>query len=403
MRYSFPTFATILMLVGFVYKANAQQSPVSISASFPGGNITVDSIRGNTVYLRPDLRDTGQDWFYWYFAVTPAKTDSITFRFNKPNCMTVSGPAVSTDKGKTWKWLSPGHALPDRFTYFGKAGKEVRFSMGMPYTQENFDRFFKPFRKHPSVKVESLCTTPKGRETERIIIGPPGKTAARYKVLITARHHACEMMASYVMEGIIETLLSKDKTIASLRESTEFMFIPFIDKDGVEDGDQGKARIPRDHNRDYDGESIYCSTRTLRSTIPRWSEGNLKAAIDLHCPWIRGNLNEHIYLVGNSNETIARQETEFMKYLAANNREEVKYDLEKGIVPFGTAWNTAENFSQGMSFGRWASGLDGIRLATTFEIPYSVNDSQLLNPDNLRGFGRDVAFSILQYLRSDSK
>ena len=52
------------------------------------------------------------------------------------------------------------------------------------------------------------------------------------------------MMARYVLEGMIETLLSKDKNITSLRENTEFMIIPFMDKDGVEDGDQGKARIP---------------------------------------------------------------------------------------------------------------------------------------------------------------
>ncbi len=403
MNYSLRTFAVVLLLAGFVRRTNAQESPAVINAAFPGGNITVDSVRGNTVYIRPDLRDTGQDWFYWYFAAIPAKNDSITFRFPRSNCMTVSGPAVSTDKGKTWKWLDPGNALPDRFIYFGKAGEEVRFSMGMPYTRENFDRFFKPYRKQPSVNVESLCTTPKGRVIEKIIIGPPGKTPARYKVLLTARHHACEMMASYVLEGIIQTLLSKDKNIVALRENTEFMIIPFIDKDGVEDGDQGKARVPRDHNRDYNGESIYCSTGTLRSIVPKWSGGDLKVAMDLHCPWIKGNLNEHIYLVGNSDETIANQETEFMKHLAANNRGEVKYDPEKGIVPFGTAWNTASNYSQGTSFDEWASGLEGIRLATTFEIPYSVNGTQLLNPGNLRDFGKDVAVSILQYLRSSSE
>jgi hypothetical protein len=403
MHYSLRTFVVVLLLAGFTHKSNAQENPVSITAAFPGGNIAVDSVRGNTVYIRPDLRDTGQDWFYWYFAAIPAKTDSITFRFPRSNCMTVSGPAVSTDKGKTWEWLDPGNALPDRFTYFGRAGEEVRFSMGMPYTQENFDRFFRPFRKHPSVKVESLCTTSKGRKTEKILIGRPGKTAARHKILITARHHACEMMASYVLEGIIETLLSQERNVVSLREDTEFMIIPFIDKDGVEDGDQGKARTPRDHNRDYNGESIYCSTGTLRSMIPGWSGGDLKVAMDLHCPWIKGDLNEHIYLVGNSNETIAKQETEFMKYLTVNNHGEVKYDPEKGIVPFGTAWNTDKNYSQGTSFDKWASGLEGIRLATTFEIPYSVNGTQLLNPDNLRDFGKDVAVSILQYLSGDSE
>lgn len=169
MRYSFPSFAFTLLLAGFAYQAGAQESPVSITADFPGGNITANSVRGHTVYLRPDLRDTGQDWFYWYFAATSARTDSVTFVLTRPNCMTVSGPAVSIDKGITWKWLNPGHPLPDRFTYFVKAGEEVRFSMEMPYTQKDFDRFFTlgKYRKHPSVKVENLCTTAQGRETEK--------------------------------------------------------------------------------------------------------------------------------------------------------------------------------------------------------------------------------------------
>lgn len=112
--------------------------------------------------------------------------------------------------------------------------------------------------------------------------------------------------------------------------------------------------------------------------------------------WKTATRGKRVYLVGNSHEAIAKQEAVFMKHLAVNNRGVVKYDPEKGIVPFGTAWNTTRNYSQGTSFDERASGLEGIRLATTFEIPYSVNGSQLLDPGNLRGFGRDIAVTILQ-------
>ena len=40
--------------------------------------------------------------------------------------------------------------------------------------------------------------------------------------------------------------------------------VPFVDKDGVEEGDQGKNRAPRDHNRDYAGASMYPETGALR-------------------------------------------------------------------------------------------------------------------------------------------
>ena len=38
---------------------------LSIDSSFPGGNIVVDRIEGDQVYLQQDLRDTEGYWFYW--------------------------------------------------------------------------------------------------------------------------------------------------------------------------------------------------------------------------------------------------------------------------------------------------------------------------------------------------
>lgn len=65
-----------------------------------------------------------------------------------------------------------------------------------------------------------------------------------------------------------------------------------MDKDGVEDGDQGKNRLPHDHNRDYTGESIYASVRASRDFVPHWSVGRLKFALDMHCPYILGKVEQ---------------------------------------------------------------------------------------------------------------
>ena len=72
----------------------------------------------------------------------------------------------------------------------------------------------------------------------------------RYLVL-TARHHACESMASHVLEGILSGVLADDDCGRRWREGWQVVAAPFMDKDGVEDGDQGKNRRPHDHNRDY--------------------------------------------------------------------------------------------------------------------------------------------------------
>ena len=38
-----------------------------VDANFPGGNILVEAMRGDTVWLRQDLRTNIDDWFYWNF------------------------------------------------------------------------------------------------------------------------------------------------------------------------------------------------------------------------------------------------------------------------------------------------------------------------------------------------
>lgn len=52
-----------------------------------------------------------------------------------------------------------------------------------------------------------------------------------------------------------------------------------------------------------------------------------------------------------------------------------------------------------MSFSRWASQREGIRIATTFEVPYSEASGRPVTPDSARGFGRDLAAALVAYLQ----
>jgi hypothetical protein len=204
------------------------------------------------------------------------------------------------------------------------------------------------------------------------------------------------MMANYVMEGIIESILN-DRNCEDLRQHVEFMFIPFMDKDGVENGEQGKNRIPRDHNRDYDGVSIHHSTEALRSSVPAWSNGTLKIALDLHCPWIHGKGNEDIYIAGISDPEIEEQQIIFSRLLEKNSTGDLKL-YHKNFIPYGTSWNTSDNYSKGMSFSRWAGTIDGILLSGTIEFPYANVSGVPVSKDGARIFGKTVACSINEYL-----
>ena len=119
--------------------------------------------------------------------------------------------------------------------------------------------------------------------------------------------------------------------------------MPIVDLDGVEDGDQGKNRQPRDHSRDYAGESIYPQVKAIRERLPAWSDGKLRIALDLHCPHIRGTHNEWIYFVGGPDEKIWKEVGRFSEILERVRTGPLPYKRENNL-PFGQAWNKPANF-----------------------------------------------------------
>ena len=319
--------AGILLFVTTILWNNAsgQQEGIIIDVDFPGGNIIVVGndnvstlyyeVTGDTVLVRPDLRDTEGNWFYWYFRVTGAMNQTLHFHFPERH-VGYFGPAISIDGGESWKWLYDDiQESYDRFIYtFGPSEVEVMFSVGIPYLQKNFDKFISSYANNRYVSLGYLTTSEKGRNVEKVYIHCT-ENDPKYKVLITARHHACEAMANYALEGIISSILDDgSSSMKWLRENVEFLIIPFMDKDGVEDGDQGKNRRPYDHNRDYSGESIYNSVTSLRKKVADWGGEKLKVALDLHCPYlVGGDWNENIYFPGSKEEKIAREQKKFVE------------------------------------------------------------------------------------------
>ena len=364
----------------------------NVFSDFPGGNIRVEKINQDTVWIRPDLRDTNGEWFYWYFAVNRAIGKTLTFVLTKPNCLTSKGPAISTDGGKYWSWINPDHSWDSSFSYTFKTNSEVRFSMGMPYTQKHFQQFIGTYLKSEFVTIDTLATTKAGRSVERVILKSKSGTV-KYKVLITTRHHACEMMGNYEMEGIISEIL-KDEW---LKNNIEFCLIPFMDKDGVENGDQGKNRAPHDHNRDYQEPALYPEVAALM----RFGAANsqrVTAFLDLHCPYIRGEWNDRVYIVGAEEPRVWEQQQAFARVLEQVQEGALGF-RSRDCLAFGTAWNTGGNFTQGRSSTAWArAAFPRAQLVTTFEIAYADALGHEVNADSARSFGRDLARALADYL-----
>ena len=377
---------------------------IEIDCAFPGGNVAVDSIEGDTVQVRPDVRDSEGHWFYWYFRVRWAERRTLRFAFEHDD-VGVRGPGVSLDGGWTWRWLGTELGDERSYTYsFPEDAAEVRFSFGMPYTQANLDAFLSERAAHPHLRAGTLCQSRKGRAVEALSFG---KLAGEpeHRVLLTARHHACEMMASYALEGMIDAALADDETGQWLRQHVGFLAVPFVDKDGVEDGDQGKSRRPHDHNRDYVAPCLYPEVRALREHAREWSRRRLRMALDLHCPGHRGEWHELIHFVGMPNDRLWSRIGRFCDVLERTATGPLPYRTCNNL-PFGVAWNTPDEYGplggEPANASDWLAALPGISLGATVEIPYANAQGVEVNADTARSFGRDLAKAIREHLAEGS-
>jgi hypothetical protein len=372
-----------------------------VDADFPGGNIRVNAVSKDIVHVQPDLRGTDGWWFYWCFRVRGAAARKVTFQFDGRSPIGARGPAFNTD-GRHWTWLGIDkvidHPTDASFTCDIPAGTdEIRFAFCPPYVDSDWQRFVATLNRCPEVNVSELCESEQHRPVQLVHIAPrKGKAEAR--VLLSARHHACEAMASYVLEGVLAAVCKDDATGDWLRDRVEIFAAPFMDKDGVEQGDQGKNRPPHDHWLDYRGESRYQSVSALKELIE-----NVKPlpmlAMDLHCSYLRESTqqpgcSEQLFFMASMDPNVAARTAKFQQILRTEQRGPIRYD-GRSDLPFGMRWNDEAVATP--SFVGWASKLPEVQVATVLELPYANAGGVEVTAESARQLGRDLAVSIRAY------
>jgi len=352
---------------------------VKISTSFPGGNVVVEKIDANTIYLNSDLRG-GQPWFYWCFDATVAKPGKRVFDLGKPKKIGVRGPAFSIDEGKSWRYLGTENVditpQAERFTYeFTKVNQRVRFAVAIPYLQHDLDAFIKKNAANLILTKSELTKTRKGTSVDLLRIGNP--VPGVIPMLVTARHHACESTASYVLEGFLQEAISDSPAGLEFRKLHVLFAVPIVDKDGVEAGDQGKNRMPHDHNRDYGENPIYPEIQAISDIA---NSQKIHFAIDFHCPALRGDIHEAFHFLGLGIPHVKDNLNEWISWIKEERPQEVMVPLNFLVDPTKPgAMNRKIN-------SHYMSTLGFCKMAATLEVPYT-QVRPALDADMARAYG----------------
>lgn len=356
----------------------------------PAGNIRVIANNGMSAVLNNESRGTvGEHWFYWKFRASFDAAGTYTFRFTDGPSIGPRGACVSLDGGQTWHWNGIEHAdfKTESFTFTCDTPlDDVQFCISIPYLQEHLDAFIA--RQAPgAVTVSEFCRTRHGRSVELLRIGSP---EARYTALLTSRHHCQEEMATFAMEGLLQEVIDHPQLFADFC----FYAVPFIDKDGALEGDQGKRRFPHDHCRDYNPNPLYPETAAVMRFM-----NTLKPSffMDMHCPWLRSGTNEYVYFVGQPDARIQSGIDAVSRYLVEEAPADFPFDINDNL-PYGVNWNTGGNYADGIPPVVWATSLPWQPAAMSIEIPFANTHAVTVDEHAARHLGAALARSIRRFM-----
>ena len=377
------SFATIVLVAASA--ALPAFGGIGICTDYPGANVKVLGIdeTNGIIRIMPDFRDTRGKWFRFDFVLTGAAGRKLHFQFpdDKYNYLSTLGPAISSDKGATWRWLNADgtrHEPANAFDYtFAADENETRFAVSIPYQQSDWEKFTAKWKNRPDVKFDVLCKSQSGkRDTELLRL--PCRGMAKWLFAFTARHHASETTGNAVMEGAIEEVLSGSAEGEWLRENADCVFVPFMDKDGVEEGDQGKNRRPHDHNRDYI-EGRYTSVRALRELLVSESNGKQIVFFDLHAPGVRSTaktkVHDHVFTFDSfMPEKCARMNAFRQYWVEAQKGGALAYDGKRDSLKGAKGRKEYEaNKKKGLMTSRqWVQDLPNCWMSICGEFGYSL-------------------------------
>lgn len=248
----------------------------------------------------------------------------------------------------------------------------------------------------PGVRQWVLDASPGGRPIYALQLTDAHVPGRKKLVWVTARQHAGEVQGSYVLEGMVDALLSGG-TGRLLRE-TVFCFAPMVDVDAVEAGSYGKDQPPVDFNRDWTSAPHHPAVRAIQNAIDAGADQNdYVLFLDLHGP----TPGDPSYLVpahGAVYDELAwREHWRLGALFEAETPKRCPLrcaDYRPGSLNW--SYENAECVATESNRLRW-----GVT-AATLEIAYHrTATGHLVRPDDWRAFGRALVRGVGRWLHGE--
>jgi len=231
---------------------------------------------------------------HFHFKVHAKPGSKLTFEFdNLDNVWNrqksrVSGEmklAVVSADGETWEPIRMIQQPENKSRLTVEmTGPVLTICRIQPYLFSNLDQMLAKVRQSPLGEIKEIGKTVEGRPLEIVRLG---KEDAPYRVFLRARAHPWESGGNWVLQGLVDKLLSGDEKAKKALDRYCVYTLPMANKDGVARGRSRFNLRGRDLNRNWDEPS----DRELSPenfVLEEWLKGQIAAgkkphlALELH-------------------------------------------------------------------------------------------------------------------------
>ena len=256
------------------------------------------------------------------------------------------------------------------------ASEDPKQAVGGSYVESTWKAFAARHAGDKAMHIQTLCTSAKNREVELLRINAR-RHGNMYRLLLTARHDAGDTAGSYVLEGMLDALTGEGDDGKWLRERTEIVAVPFVDKDGVEDAVTGT-----DYSADYSETNTLAAVEAIKKFMnPGWAEYFPTIVIDLHASATERKPQGAVLISGHD---------------GADGKRVLRFaELLKG-QPHALDCATVTSGGGGrLGFSDWVAQLTSVRFAARVETPSGTT------PEAARALGRDLVSALRKDLEGN--
>lgn len=194
--------------------------------------------------------------------------------------------AVVSVDGKTWEPMPMQRLVEENKSRLTveMPGPTLTVSRIEPYLPSHLESMLAKVGQHPLGEVKIVGNTVEGRPLEIVRLG---KEDAPYRVFLRARAHPWESGGNWVLQGLVDKLLSGDETAKKALEHYCVYSLPMANKDGVVRGRSRFNLRGKDLNRNWDLPSDP-DLAPENFALEKWLEGQIAAgkkphlALELH-------------------------------------------------------------------------------------------------------------------------